>query len=356
MPAIDVLMPVRNGVQFLREAVGSIIAQTYSDWRLLILDHGSTDGSTELANQFAENDARIKVLPMPEAEHLAGLLNAGLNHCDSRYVMRHDADDIALPNRMQVVNAFYEDHKRYVVVGGEAVMIDAQGNHLDRLQPPTSPQAITAASFFYNPIIHPTVTINFPLFKKMGAFYGGDFLGVLPKEERLSVNRCAEDYILFGQIGLSGLCANLPVPLIKYRVHPASESVGKLADQIRLCQSVSLYLSKSFCQIKGVEAFDPRPFSNHSGHISNFGNAELTQEFCKLSRALIQGVGDLPEVQRELAFRWVLAAGSTWKLAARYAGFELRYRRKASERAVIRNWARRIRRPQKYQFLEQAYS
>ena len=90
------------------------------------------------------------------------------------------------------------------------------------MRPPTRPEAITAGSFFYNPIIHPTVTLNFPTFKKMGACYGKDFLKLLPASESISVNSCAEDYIMFGQIGLFGLCANIAAPLIKYRVHSGS--------------------------------------------------------------------------------------------------------------------------------------
>ena len=125
MATIDVLMPVRNGVRFLGESIESIIGQTYADWRLLILDHGSSDGSAELANSYAERDGRIRVLSMPTAEHLGGLLNAGLQQCDCRYVMRHDADDIALPNRMALMNDFYAANKQYVVVGGEALMIDS---------------------------------------------------------------------------------------------------------------------------------------------------------------------------------------------------------------------------------------
>ena len=352
MAAIDVLMPVRNGVQFLGQSIESIIGQTFRDWRLLILDHGSSDGSTELAHRYAAKDCRIQILSMPGAEHLAGLLNAGLAHCDARYVMRHDADDIALPDRMALTSDFYAMHGHYVVVGGEAIMMDSHGRSIDRLQPPTDPQAITAASFFYNPIIHPTVTLNFPLFRKLGAFYGGDFLGVLPDCERPTVTRCAEDYILFGQIGLSGLCANLAVPLIRYRVHEKSESVAKVADQIRLCKSVSAYLSKSFCRIRDLEPFDPEPFSNHSGHVSNFGKAELDREFHRIAGALVKGIGDTPAVRRELAFRWVLATSKSWKRLARYGRFELSYGRKSGERAVMRNWARRIVRPKKYHFLE----
>jgi len=352
MPTIDVLMPVRNGIAFLGEAIESIIAQTFPDWRLLVLDHGSTDGSAELANRYAGQDRRITVLSMPTAADLAGLLNEGLKHCDCRYLMRHDADDIALPGRMHLMNGFYESNGHFVVAGGGALMIDGQGRQIDHLQPPTTPQAITAAGFFYNPIIHPTVTINFPKFQKMGASYGRDFTGLLPEAERLSVSRCAEDYILFGQIGLSGLCVNLPTPLIKYRVHPGSESVAKVADQIKLCKSVSLFLSRTFCKMHGLEPFDPTPFSNHSGHLDNFGKAELSREFTKISDALLKGIGDTPEVRRELAFRWVLAAGNSWTLAARYAQFEFRYRKKNSERAVMRNWARRMARREKYQFLE----
>lgn len=352
MPAIDVLMPVRNGIRFLGESIESIIAQTYPDWRLLILDHGSSDGSAELAQHYAEQDHRIKVLSMPEAQDLGGLLNAGLEHCDSRYVMRHDADDIALPDRMELVNQFYAANNHYVAVGGEALMIDSAGRVIDHLQPPTRPEAITAGSFFYNPIIHPTVTINFPTFRKMGARYGKDFLKILPASESIAVNRCAEDYILFGQIGLFGLCANLPVPLIKYRVHAGSESVAKLADQIRLCRSVALFLSRSFCQMRNLEPFDPSPFSNHSGHLSNIGKSELTQEFLKMSHVLLEGIGDLPAVRRELAFRWVLATRNPLWLAARYTRFELFHRRKSGERAVMRNWARRMVRREKYQFLD----
>jgi glycosyltransferase involved in cell wall biosynthesis len=54
--AIDVLTPVRNGMPFLAEAIDSIRRQTFFDWRLLVLDHGSADGSLELAQQFLPMD------------------------------------------------------------------------------------------------------------------------------------------------------------------------------------------------------------------------------------------------------------------------------------------------------------
>src|ERR1700722_4353908 len=117
MAAIDVLMPVRNGLPFLPESIESIQQQSVSDWRLLILDHGSTDGSTEVAKRYAERDRRIRVVPLAHAPHLAGLLNAGLELCDCRYVMRHDADDIALPRRMELTKDFLLHNTQYVIAG-----------------------------------------------------------------------------------------------------------------------------------------------------------------------------------------------------------------------------------------------
>ena len=78
LAAIDVLLPVRNGLPFLGEAIDSILKQTFSDWRLLVLDHGSSDGSLELAQRYEDQDARIEVYSFPKAHGLAGLLNAGL--------------------------------------------------------------------------------------------------------------------------------------------------------------------------------------------------------------------------------------------------------------------------------------
>ena len=59
MATFDVLLPVKNGIDYLAEAIDSICQQTFKDWRLLVLDHGSTDGSLELAQRYAEQDPRI---------------------------------------------------------------------------------------------------------------------------------------------------------------------------------------------------------------------------------------------------------------------------------------------------------
>src|SRR6185295_15061415 len=105
-----------------------------------------------------------------------------------------------------------------------AVVIDANGAQTGYLRVPPGARAVSAAAFFYYPVVHPAAALNFQAIRRLGAAYGADFLKAVPATDSITVNRLAEDYILFGQLALLGLCANISVPLIKYRRH--STSVG----------------------------------------------------------------------------------------------------------------------------------
>ena len=125
MAKIDVLLPVKNGMDFLAESLDSVQAQTFQDWRLLVLDHGSTDGSLEMAAAYAARDPRIEVHPFPQAAGLSGLLNCGLDIANAEFVMRHDADDVCLPERMAITLAAFAAEPDCVAIGGQAEVMDA---------------------------------------------------------------------------------------------------------------------------------------------------------------------------------------------------------------------------------------
>ena len=151
MPAVDILLPVRNGAQFLEEAINSIRNQSFVDWRLNILDHGSQDSSQQISERFADVDKRIRVFVCPEADSLAGLLNFGLSHCDSHIVMRQDADDVSFPSRIALVNEAFQQNAKLLAVGGDTIVIDLFGKRIGALCMPKSPSAIAAASLFNVP-------------------------------------------------------------------------------------------------------------------------------------------------------------------------------------------------------------
>lgn len=345
---IDVLLPVRNGMPYLKEAIESIRSQTFSDWRLLILDHGSSDASLQTAMDYQEVDGRICVSSHQEADGIGGLRNIGLEKCDCRYVLLQDADDISVGNRMEIVLDAFKAIPDRLAVGGEAILIDAEGVCTGYLRAPPGSRAITAASFFYYPMVHPAAALNFTAVRRLGAAYGKDFLKVLPASESLTVNRLAEDYILFGQLALLGLCVNLPIPLIKYRRHGSSVGISHHAAQVEASLQISRFLSKSFCLMNRTEEFDPGPFCNHADYVFDFQRTDYSAEFERMARSLWRGLGPSPELARELAFRRILAKRKYAPMLYRFMEFQCRYASLPPERRTVRNWLLRSLRRNKY--------
>ena len=126
---ITVLMPVYNGEAYLKEAIDSILNQTYKNFEFLIIDDGSSDRSIEIINAY--KDARIKLVKNETNKGITQTLNIGIELAKYELIARMDADDVSLPLRLQKqydyflenpkiallatwANEFYEDHKEIV--------------------------------------------------------------------------------------------------------------------------------------------------------------------------------------------------------------------------------------------------
>lgn len=339
MATIDILLPVRNGVAFLAESLDSVQAQTFKDWRLLVLDHGSVDGTVELAARYCALDPRIELHSFPQADGLSGLLNKGLEISDCQYVMRHDADDICDPHRMEISLAAFRDNPGCVAIGGQAEVIDAKGAHIGDMKMPVGRARVTAASFFRNPIAHPTAMLDFAEMQKLGVRYGNDFLGLMPQEQSLSVLNLAEDYFLFGQLAIQGKCTNVPQQLIRYRWHGNNVSAKRFDEQMVMSVRVARYLARNFCAMFDVPFFDPAPFCSMGGLLFDMGSQkDFEQEFAVMARSLRQVLGSSAEVERELQYRHVAATRNVYLLAWRYLNFALRHEAEAGEWNAVRSW------------------
>lgn len=329
MANIDVLLPVKNGKPYLAEAIESIVNQTFSDWRLIILDHGSSDGSYEIAVDYSQRDSRIQVFQFLDAVGLSGLLNKGLELCDCNYVMRHDADDIALPNRMEKTLAAFALNPDVDVIGGHALRIDAQGNETGFINVPTDKSQLQVAFFFKNPMIHPTVTMRFSAIQKMDIRYGVDFIKLLPVSEQLEINGLAEDYYLFGQFAVLGKCLNIDDVLIKYRWHGENVGAKKHVEQIKCSIEISRYLAKCFCAFNKTDVFDPAPFCSHGSALLEIGTQSgqysLENRFDEMAMAITTTLGNTSGVKRELAFRQVLATRNFFRILINYSVFRYKH-------------------------------
>ena len=142
-PPLTVLMSVFNGEAHLKEAVESILGQTFSNFIFLIIDNASEDATAAILAEHARNDSRIRVVTNESNLGQTGALNKGLALVDTPYVARMDADDIALPDRFYRQLVFMEGHPDVAALGGSILGIDKDGTPNGwSWRPPCTPEMI----------------------------------------------------------------------------------------------------------------------------------------------------------------------------------------------------------------------
>lgn len=155
-PIVSVVMSVFNGERFLREAVESILDQSFTDFEFIVVDDGSTDGSASILDSYQSYDARVKV---HHHEHggLIKSLNRGCSLAQAKYIARMDADDVASKDRLSWQVDFMEAHPEIGVLGGAVEWIDAMGKSLLTQRHPAEDRQIKAALLHGCALWHPTV-------------------------------------------------------------------------------------------------------------------------------------------------------------------------------------------------------
>ncbi|HEX3455234.1 MAG TPA: glycosyltransferase family A protein [Gaiellaceae bacterium] len=204
---VSVVMPVRDGERFLGEALESVLGQTLADFELIVVDDGSTDGTAALLADAARRDQRVRVLTQA-AGGLTVALNAGCALVRAPAIARMDADDVALPDRLERQVAFLDAHPDVGLAGGGIVLVDEAGSEFDR----EPGHAELAES---NGLVHGTVAMRTDAFRELGGY-------------RLDQS---EDYDLWLRFEERFGIAALEAPVIRYRFHPGQFSVTKLERQ-----------------------------------------------------------------------------------------------------------------------------
>jgi glycosyltransferase involved in cell wall biosynthesis len=342
MAAIDVLLPTRDVLEFLPRSLDSVLSQTFKDWRLLVLDHGSTDGTLELVEQYASRDERIVIRSVPEANGLGDLLNRGIERADGKILVRQDGDDISHPTRFKRVLDEFQRDPDLLVAGSDTELIDAKDQLIGYTRYPSNSDAIKASVFFRNPFAHSSTAICLEKLNRIDARYGQDVMGQVSAEESIEVHKLAEDYFFLGQLSIMGKCKNIREALVQYRYHDLSESRLKRKQQIDCAKDISRFLARSFAATVGGKRFDPVPFCTHAECIFDFGIFDFSEEFTKMAETMQQGLVSSSDLDRELAYRNVLATRSSFLMGRRYVEFCVRYGWRDEEYRVVRNWLARF--------------
>ena len=156
-PMISLVMPVYNGEKFLKEAMESILNQTYKDFEFLIVYDESTDGTLSIIQKFQEQDTRV-VLINGDKEGISGALNKGIKKSRGKYIARLDADDISLPTRFEKQINHMEIFK-LDICGGHSLLIDSDGKINGIGMVPRSHDLCGLSMMFMVPFAHSSVMI-----------------------------------------------------------------------------------------------------------------------------------------------------------------------------------------------------
>jgi GT2 family glycosyltransferase len=231
-PAISVAMSVYDGERFLALAVESILAQTFADFELLILNDGSKDGSKAIIDSYAAKDPRIRAIHR-ENRGLVASLNQLLDEAKAPLVARMDCDDICLPTRFEQQIAFMAEHPDYGVVGTWSADIDEDGEPygLGGLDHPTDHSAFLNSIDSSGPLLcHPSVMMRRDLVRSVGGYHA-------------AFKHC-EDYDLWLRLASVTKMCSVPERLVKYRhwsnqvstKHAYIQQIGAAASYFAWCE------------------------------------------------------------------------------------------------------------------------
>jgi hypothetical protein len=210
IPAISVVLPVYNGETYVREAVESILVQTFKDFELIIINDGSTDGSGAILRELSGRDPRIVLIERPNGG-LVSALNDGIAMARADLIARMDADDVAMPDRFALQLARMLAEPDLGVLGSFIRIMDSTGRIIRLGEYPVSVEETARFMDHGCPVAHPTVMMRREMLLKVGGY-------------RKLFCHC-EDYDLWLRISELGYgIANLPLPLLNYRMHSGNVS------------------------------------------------------------------------------------------------------------------------------------
>ncbi len=218
-PKVTVLMPCYNAEVYLKEAVDSVINQTYRNLEILLIDDGSKDSTKSMILDYAKNDTRIIPIFNEVNLGLIKTLNKGVKLATGEFIARMDADDISALNRIEKMVNVFAENPEFDVVAASYFYLSPDGKVLRRNYPKaTISKALRFVSFFCTPVIHPCIVAKTEVLKENK--FDEQFLH-------------SEDYEIFSRLlSLGYRFVNLMEPLYFLRVN--RESVSYKYEKIQI--------------------------------------------------------------------------------------------------------------------------
>ena len=237
---VSVIMPVYNTAPYFREAMDSMLTQTFTDFELIVLNDCSPDNAEEILDTY--DDPRIVRYKGEKNVGLSNVLNVGIEMARGKYIARMDSDDVSLPQRLQVQVDYLEKHSDVDLVSvGMRLFGVKEGTWIREL----NPEKVKIEALFHSPVLHASSVWRKDSFEKQGLRF---------RQEMVP----AEDYDMWTRALLKGLkLVNLPEVLYEYRIHDAQATLQTDKTTTKSREVQMAYLQKAMPSLsdKNREAF-----------------------------------------------------------------------------------------------------
>jgi len=228
-PLVSVVLAARDAGGFLTTAIRSILRQTLRDLELVVVDDGSRDETPAVL--AAVDDPRLVILRNAEPTGLSAALNLGFSHARARYVARMDADDVALPWRLERQLERLRGTPAVAIVGSGVTELD-EADELGRTHlQPAGVLATRWVSLFGTPFFHPTVVVDRELLERRGLRYEPGYD---------AGDASTEDYELWSRLLAVADGDNVSEPLLLYRRHSGQASARRAEHQLELRRQIAV--------------------------------------------------------------------------------------------------------------------
>lgn len=281
-PMATVLMSVYNGQMFLREAIESILDQTFRDFEFLIINDGSSDQCSEIILSY--KDSRIRLIENQYNIGLTRSLNKGLYLSKGKLIARQDADDRSRPVRLEKQISYMESHRDVVLLGAQANYINEYGSthHSRGSEKFQSETGIKWQLIFDNPFIHSAVIFRRDIIWGALGGYNEDFVS-------------NQDFELWSRVVPKYKTKNLSEYLIDLRVSSRSLSSNYKLDNIEKIKSVyvnnaKMYLNNELHAVKWANLWTKLNNPKIYGKITQPRNVFIFLGFIKSEFCLVNSV------------------------------------------------------------------
>ena len=215
---VSIILPTYNGAERIKEAIKSVLEQSYADLELIVIDDGSKDNTKEIVENLAKSDQRVRYLKNDVNLGIQKTLNNGLKEAKGEYIARIDDDDVWIDkDKLKKQIEFLEKNKEYVLVGTGVIVVGEDNKELFRYLVPEKDIDIRNKILTKNCFVHSSVV-----------FYRDTALrceGYSESEDTKHI----EDYDLWLKLGTLGKVANLPTHSVRFTLRSGSlSSMNKL--------------------------------------------------------------------------------------------------------------------------------